>query len=162
MGKTGRRYGLRLVALVGVLSLAFFAPAFGSADSGYVYRGSIGPFYPGFYVDSCIQASITDTAYNQASTFAWISPSSCFSQVAELDAGWMGINAKGYRDGAYCGQTGTQYTAAKSWTWSASATLCSNPAGSQAFHTAGFGKIWIYQDGAYYDQAGVSSPNQNY
>jgi hypothetical protein len=162
MRKVRARHSALVLAIIGFTALAVVAPAFATASSAE-YRGSIGPFYPGFYVDSCVRASIIDYAPRSgAQNDTWISPGGCSGTSAPLAAGWIGVNAKCYRDGAYMGQTGTQYTQNQSAIAVAAADLCPNPAGSQAFHTTGFGKIWIYQDGAYYNQTGVPSPNQNY
>lgn len=109
----------------------------------------------------CAQSGIIDVAQNYAQTVSrnWIS-GSCNGASKVVPSGYLGTDLWGYRDNSSCGYTGIYYSNVATAAWQLWATECSNPAGSQAFKTLGFGYYW--NGSSYFFIGGFYSPAQNY
>jgi hypothetical protein len=85
----------------------------------------------------CGQSGIVNPVqnYNQALTKVWDGGSCGASRV--VCAGCLGSKVRGYRDGAYCGTTTIYWSNVATAGWQLWSTLCSNPSGTQFFHTIG-------------------------
>jgi len=107
----------------------------------------------------CGQSGIVDTArnYNQALSKVWNYGACGASRV--LPATFLGSAVYGYRDGNYCGNSGYYYSTVATAGWQLWATMCSNPAGSQSFHTVGTS---LGKAGSGYLAGSVTSPAQSY
>ncbi len=132
-----------------------------SADSLMVYTGIWLPPGQGSNTSVCIQAGIHDVAQNYAQiAIRNYIANSCVGASRNVPSGYIGTQLYGIRDGSTCGVTAIYYSNVTTAAWQLWATMCSNPAGVQAFRTLGGGWYWT---GSPYHQAGfISSPNQNY
>lgn len=111
----------------------------------------------------CQKAGSVDTALagGIVETFVKIGGSgNCSGTTNAVPAGWLGQNVKGYRDGAYCGQSGYRYTTSSAWLYSIQPALCANPAGVQSFWSSVIGVLW--GGSGYWSGATTPSPAQNY
>jgi hypothetical protein len=81
-----------------------------------------------------------------------------------MNSGWLGVGADGFRNGSYCGTTGTFYNNVTYPAWSVGSKLCTNPAGNQNFNTLAYGAVWTYisPNWKYVGVGTVSSPSQTY
>jgi len=120
--KIGRRSFVVLVmgsVLMGAL-ISFEGVALATATSGDVYKLTTGP-YGSTYVDNCLKATITTGADNIADIYSFSDkePSRCDGSYAySMPGGYLGIDASGYKNGAYCGSTGYYYNSgAYVWNW---------------------------------------------
>jgi len=84
----------------------------------------------------------------------------CSEANRTLPSGYIGAKVAGYRDGLYCGESAWYYSNVATSGWALTATECSNPAGTQAFNTQGFGRFWTGT--TYTGFLTVTSPSQNY
>jgi hypothetical protein len=140
-----------VITMVAVFA-ALTVPALATASSGRIYKGTNGG------VATCTEAVIRDVADNAGYTTTW-DYTSCTTAHA-LSAGWLGAYASGYRDGAYCANTGWAYSSTLTHSFGVGAHLCSNPAGSQAFNTIAISKKWTGT--GYLTYSSTASPSQNY
>ncbi len=156
----------RLVRLV-VVSIAAFlitapVPAFASAWGAWAYELTVPSGY-GTWADYCVRAGMINTASNRVDMQTHTN--GCSSSSRTVKSGYLGGKVAGYRDGAYCGITNALYSNTATWGFAVASNVCSNPSGTQAFHTLGYGAI--YNDGS---QGGATeytwftrtSPSQNY
>jgi hypothetical protein len=136
--------------------------AFASASSGEIYFVTTGPYFGG-NVDSCGIANINDTAYNEGWVLAHRSPGGCGGTAVQMPAGWLGVAAHAWRDGAYCGATATSYSTVTISYWATGSALCSNPAGSQSFSTLAVASVWGPNGGGWQWYSGlIWSPSATY
>lgn len=155
---------------VGISVLAatfvFEGTALATATSGDVYKLTTGP-YTGVYVDNCLKATISTGANNVADIYSFSDkePSRCDSSYAHtMPGGYIGADASGYRNGAYCGSTGYYTNSGPASGIGVGSKICSRPSGSHSYHTVATGEVWDY----YYTQwhyaytGTVASPTQNY
>jgi hypothetical protein len=185
MGRSGKGEGRRLVNLrakigrrsfVGVVLvmgsvlmgalISFEGVALATATSGDVYKLTTGP-YGSTYVDNCLKATITTGADNIADIYSFSDkePSRCDGSYAySMPGGYLGIDASGYKNGAYCGSTGYYYNSGPTSGIGVGSKICSNPFGLQTFYTVATGEVWdYYYTYWHYAYTGtVASPNQNY
>ncbi len=155
-----------ILCLISMISLPMVlsSAAFATADSGYIYELTTGP-YGSTYVDNCVNAEIADVANNNAYVESDTNPNQCNTAYAyTMPAGYLGANADGYINGTYCGSTGFYYNSSPTYLFGVGAQLCSNPSGSQTFYTVATAEIWDYYSGAwqYAMTNSVTSPSQNY
>jgi len=138
------------------------APALADTTSGWYYRGSTGPFWPGFYIDNCVEANtyVYPPVTHEGLIRASVSPNGCSGALANPGSGWLGIAAEGFSNGNFCGWTHYQYNTTSGFKGT-SGNFCNNPDGLQEFHTVAFGRVWIYQNNNYYDVNYVTSPSLN-
>lgn len=113
---------------------------------------------------TCLKARITTDGSNPVSFGGEIrvydSIGNDCSGSRTLPAGWLGVTLDGYKSGAFCGTTNYYYSPSATWIYEIGAlNLCSNPSGTQTFHTNVFGRV--YQGSFYYNIPGISSPGQN-
>lgn len=100
--------------------------------------------------DYCARSGVVATARNYGQVNAYANgggANNCAGAVNVLPAGWIGVRVEGYRDGAFCGTSMWSYTSSATDNWQLYATLCTNPAGSQNFHSRSF--INVYTGDAY-------------
>jgi hypothetical protein len=141
---------------VACLATVLLATAALAATSGRVYRSS-----PDSVYSACSRADIVATADNKAYTSSFTTLGACAGTYSAA-AGWLGARAFGFRDGNYCGSTSWHYNSGSTWEFGVGAKLCSNPAGSQSFHTTADSRAWKPYSLSYADHAWVTSPSQNY
>ena len=139
-----------------VLAILLAAPtlAYASAYSAWSYRTAVGAYY------GCAQAPIVDVAdhraYSGRTTY-----SSC-TLFVHSSPGYLGAQAFGYKDGAFCASTSFPVNAVTTTTFGIGSNgLCSNPAGLQNFWTCAKSKFY---DGSVYlpGGSGPCSPEQSY
>lgn len=154
------RLGLSLLSVA--LLLAQPSSVWATAYSALNYTTLVNP--PGYTATAvCDQEGIVDTAtnYAQAVTKVYQGTGNCTGANQSLPSGWIGTYVSGYRDGAYCGSNGWSYSTVATSAWQVWVALCTNPAGTQTFHTVGAGKAWD-SSGQYYGGVFHNSPSQNY
>lgn len=159
--KRPRRIAVALAALI----LAIPALVAADAYSAVTYRGSVD--VSGYGITRvCLEAGVglytpNNSVWNMGMTYAYDSSGAYCDGPRTLPSGWIGVTVDAYKSGAFCG---TSY-----YYYSSSATsayghyfygLCSNPSGSQEFHTTAWGKV--YTGDHYYQPNGITSPSQNY
>ena len=117
-------------------------------------------------VNLCTQAGIIDVAKNQSEAHARLDAGSnpCGTSTA-VPAGYLAVSVAGYRNGAYCGDSGNYYSNGAYADWWVTWQACTNPSGSQTFYTDARGAI--YNDGSgggnvQYFWFHTISPSQNY
>ena len=152
----------RLTALLGILViLAYPSLVAATAYGSLTYQTH---WHPPGYADTalCVQPGIVDTArnYSQSVTKNYVGSGSCSGSNRALPSGWIRTQVAGFRSGALCGYSGWYYSNVQTSSWQIWIQMCSNPSGTQVFHTRGYGGGW-YGDG-YVGGAGVTSPSQNY
>jgi hypothetical protein len=114
----------------------------------------------------CTDAGIIDVAKNQSEDKVRSSTgTNCPFPSRVVPSGYLAVSVAGYRDGAYCGDSGNYYSNAAYSDWWVTWQACSNPSGSQTFYTDGRGAIW--NDGSLGGAIGYYwfhsiSPSQNY
>ena len=145
---------MRRVALVGLV--AFVATSvctvgfntFASADafSGWVYRATTGPYFPGWNSDDCLQGVQRSFGAAESDTLSTVSPGRCSGQLANMQSGWQGTNAYGYKNGSYCGSTGWGFNSATTYESGVGARLCF---GSGNYHALAWGEWWTDVNGTY-------------
>ncbi len=148
----------------GVMMVSGPTEASATASTGYIYELTTGP-YGSTYADNCVNSVIADVANNNAYIESDTDPHDCNTSYAyTMASGYLGANADGYKNGAYCGSTGYYYTSGAASGFGVGQQLCSNPAGSQTFDTVATGTIWDYVSGTwqYVYTNSLTSPNQNY
>lgn len=165
MTVSGRRRALAALVFAAMLaSLPSLALA-GYATSGTQYRetNSISGYGN---IRSCLEAWIitqgvgTGNTANGGGNHAYNATGGLCDGAVTLPAGWLGVTHDAYRDGGFCGTTFYRYTdTATSGIGYQSINLCSNPAGSQVFHSNVFGKI--YNGSTYLNISGLAGPAQN-
>jgi hypothetical protein len=113
-------------------------------------------------ISVCVQSGIVDVArnYTQGVSKNFVL-NSCSGASHTLPSGWIDVALSGYRSGAWCGDTIDYYSTVNTSAWQVWVYICSNPSGTQSFHTGGWTWIW---NGSGYTGCGcqVLSPNQNY
>jgi hypothetical protein len=116
---------------------------------------------PGYgTTDVCKLAGIENIARNTGVATAHVPSAGGCGTPKDLGAGYLGVKISGYRDGSLCGTTTWSYSSSTTDYWQIWSTLCSNPAGSQAFHTVATVRVFV--GGSYVTSTTVTSPNQNY
>lgn len=106
----------------------------------------------------CGQAGIVDVATNYNQGLTKQAGGCATSQV--VGAGLLGSEVAGYRNGAYCGDTGIYWSTVATAAWQLWSRVCSNPAGLQTFYT--YGRSWAIQSGGGVVGGYVYSPGQQY
>lgn len=158
---------LRVVVLglvIGLLvSIIPAGASWATAYSPWRYDLTVWVNYPAYTASLCDRAGILDTAVNLANVQSHTV--NCTSPSVNVPSGYLGVNAYGYRNGAFCASTGNYYNGSTTWGFQVTWQACSNPAGSQTFRTLAYGAI--YNDGSGGGAVGYSwfsqySPNQNY
>jgi hypothetical protein len=150
-----------LAAFLGVwILLAQPAVVMASAYSAMNYGGKW--FIPGGTTASkCGQSGIVDVAKNYMQTVSRnFITGSCAGGSHTVPSGFLGTSLYGYKDGSSCGGSGIYYSTVATSAWQLWITMCSNPAGTQAFKTLGYG--WFYNSLDYDLIGGFTSPIQNY
>lgn len=154
-----------LVGLISALLLVPAAPALATAWSPWYYRMTVWVNYPQKNVGLCTRAGILDIAKNRSETKTIASGTNCSSTTSTVPAGYLAAGVDGYRDGVWCGYSGSYYSDASYAIWWVEAHMCSNWSGSEAYHTRARGDI--YNDGTGggtvgYKWFNTTSPSQNY
>lgn len=133
----------------------------GYASSGQQYRET--DWVNGYgYIRSCLEAVITTTstyATNEGANYSRDNSGGVCDGAETLPAGWLGVTLDGYRDGSFCGTTNYYYSDSATAGFGVTTSLCSNPSGTQEFHTTVFGRI--YMGAGYLDISGIAGPSQN-
>lgn len=155
-----------LIAAVGLVNMLWSVPAVADASSGPTWETTTGPYYPSWYADDCLKATVTTYADNIADIYAYYDPNGCSGSGANMASGWLGIMAGGFHNGSFCGDTGYYYTSTNGqWNLGVGATECSGQlVNGDAYNTVAYGEAWDYFNGSYqYVSAGnLSSPSQTY
>lgn len=149
--------------------LAFFfalspAVVFGTAYSPLTYKFTV--WQGGRTVNLCTQAGIIDVAKNRSEAQSRRSTGpNCSGSLTNVPSGYLAVSVAGYRNGAYCGDSGNYYSNQAYSRWWVTWQACSNPSGSQTFYTDARGAI--YNDGSGGGAVGyiwkhTISPSQNY
>jgi len=133
--------GKALFAFLPALILLVPTPAFATAWSPWKYELSV-PSGSGPWADYCVRAGIVDTAINRVDMQTHTNTASCSGGSQNVPSGYFAGQVSGYRDGSFCGQSAVAYSTSATWGINFSATMCSNPSGSQSFSTIGFGGIY--------------------
>lgn len=135
----------------------------GYATSGNTYRSTVSVSGYGS-VRVCLEASIstngTNIILNGRATRVYDNSGANCDGARSLPTGWIGVTLDGYRDGAFCGTSGYEYTSGTNYQKDYQENTCSDPAGSQAFNTAVFGRVYNGTT-AYHNIPGISGPAQN-
>lgn len=100
--------------------------------------------------DYCARSGVVATARNYGQVNAYTNGGGahdCEGSVNSLPAGWIGVRVEGYRDGGLCGSSAWFYSSVATDNWQLYATMCTNPAGSQNFHSRSF--INVYKGDSY-------------
>ena len=127
---------------LGVVSPLATAVANGApSSSGYVYTVTTGEYWPGWWADNCMKANVANDFSNQAYNY---SPGRCGGTGAAMGTNWVGVDAEGYKNGAYCGDTGWAYNDSPTTTFGVGGVEC---AGSGAYQTLALADWWSYYDG---------------
>lgn len=160
-----RRRSLALVAALTVAILQAPTAAMATAWSVYSYKITVGDNHA--YADFCLRAGIVDTAQNQVQTHTYVDGTPfCGTANKNVASGSLAGYVVGYRDGSYCATSNTAYDSVAAYSFIVYGSMCSNPSGSQVFHTIGYGGV--YDDGTECGCGGAyfwyssTSPNQNY
>jgi hypothetical protein len=77
-----------------------------------------------------------------------------------LEAGWIGNAVDAYRNGGFCGTSGWVYSTTRTDATKSQFLNCSNPRGTQSFHTVTGGKLW--NGNGYTQFGGQASPVENW
>jgi len=157
--------GRSLPALLSLILVAFVflaSAAYAAASSGNTYKATA--FSPGSssYTRICIEAEVDTVPGNYSTTRAYYNYPCSSSRT--MSTGYLGTKAWGYRDGSYCGSSGYYYNSSSATGYGIGMVLCSDPAGTQAFHTTALGRIWETwgpDPDKYYYVGSVVSPSQN-
>ncbi len=163
MVRRSRRPGL-VATVVGIAILMLQSTVLaGSATSTNLYRATVNVSGYGYH-RVCLEATITTNGTNiitnGGSTRVYDNlPGNCEGS-RNLPIGWIGVTLDGYRDGSFCGTSGYEFTSSATWQKTYFQNTCSDPAGSQAFHTNVFGRV-NNGNGGVHNIPGVSSPGQN-
>lgn len=113
-----------------------------AATSGLVYKGSVAN-PNGAYSDGCLIATQgTAPSMAQYATIRTYTNTAGCATLRVLGSGNLRVNARGYRSGAFCGETGYVSNPSADNIASVSSTLCTNPSGSQAFQTRSRGQLY--------------------
>jgi hypothetical protein len=156
----------RKIAFVLVFAVAYLASASAVLANAYTPRTYVGRWTtPGHgQTDFCVLSGIETTAQNTGVSTAYVpSVNGCNGTPKAIPSGYLGVTVSGYRDGAFCGSSGYVYSNVSTDYWQIWSTQCSNPAGSQEFHTRMQGRIWTdLSGGAYVASSPLTSPSQNY
>ena len=152
-----------VASAAGAFLLADAIPANASAYAPYSYKLSVPAI--GGWGDFCLRGSIQTGASNHVDTMVHANGGWCSGSTRNVPSGYLAGKVAGYRSGSYCGTSGVSYSNVTTWGWGVWATMCSNPSGSQEFHTVGYGAI--YNDGSKggavgYNWFSSTSPSQNY
>jgi hypothetical protein len=163
MIRRSRRLGL-MATIAGTAILMFPTLAYaGYATSGNLYRATVSVSGYGT-VRVCLEATITtngtNIVMNGGSTRVYDTSGLNCDGSWSLPTGWIGVTLDGYRDGSFCGTSGYEYTSQATWQKTYSENTCTDPAGSQAFNTVVFGRVYNGSSG-YHNIPGVSGPSQN-
>ncbi len=136
------------------------APVGALATTGYLYQITTGPYYPGYYADDCLKANVANDDSNQAYSYSSLTGGRCGGTGAPMAGGWIAVDAQGYKDGAYCGETGWAYNGSTVSTFGVGARECE---GSGTYATVAYAEWWTetYGSYGYYGPFGITSPNQN-
>ena len=155
-----RRLGIATaaVAALEIASPLGLVPA-GASTSGYVYTLTTGPYYPGWYADNCLKAAVASDDSNQAYDYSSVDPGRCGGTGADMQSGWIGLDAQGYKNGSFCGETGWYYSPGTVDTFGVGARECS---GSGNYRTNALGQWWDYVNDVwqYTSPENLSSPYQ--
>lgn len=151
---------LLILAAVTAATLLSNEAAYAWATSGRINFGNQ-TLANGQTVRKCTEAMIDTGGDNKAFTDAGaLGNVDCYT-TQNVPAGYIGAQAYGYRNGAYCGSTGAAYNNAAASSFGIGAFICSNPSGLQAFKT-GSSSYFYVGGGTGYVGVGTQSPNQSY
>jgi len=130
-------------------------------SSGTVYVLTTGPYYPSWYADNCLKANIASNLSAQSYSHSSVDPGGC-SGGANMQPGWIGVDAQEYKNGSFCGQTGWAYndSATTDFGVGSGGDMCS---GSGNLRTNALGQWWdyIYTVWQYTSPINVSSPYES-
>lgn len=149
-----------LTALVAT-TVGTASPAW-AASSGRVFQTDF--VSPTASFEGCGEADmdVGAEAKSWATSFGWPEPYECdTSSLAPSPAGYLGVNAYEYINGAYCGSTGWYYDDTSNDNFGVGGAVCGNPAGSQNFYTVGYQEFY-YSGIGYLGPYSVTSPSQTY
>ncbi len=150
-------------AFIGVFTslFALIGPATASANSGYIYQGTLTEHSGN--VNFCGEASIVDVGQNKSWALAntYNNPCSLTSDTWGAPAGYMGVDAYGFFNGGLCGDTGYAYNSSTEYNFGVGGDECGD-LGCGTYATDAAQQWWSYYDDAYELGGGETSPNQSY
>jgi hypothetical protein len=141
-----RRVGLALVAVAG-LTLGLAVPAL-AQDSGYILQQTTYEY--GGNVNFCGESAIVTTADNRS----WAlsndagAPCSTTANTWTSPAGFLGVNAEGYYDDEFCGETGDYFNESATYNFGVGEAICGDQGCGEYFTHATQG-FWSVSENEY-------------
>lgn len=151
---------LMLLALVTAFVAGLALGALAYASTGVVFRENVNT-PTGSTTRVCGEAAVdpVSSVYNYGYTRAYHNSPCSVARV--LPTGWISVRVHGYRNGAYCGNSGWRNSSGASATAGTGSPLCTNPSGSQEFWTTQDGRVWQQPINAYNTVPSLTSPHAN-
>jgi len=161
---SGRRLFAVMLCAILILPVVAASSAYADAQSGYVVGYATGQYWPGWYAINCQNAYVSNTGWNDAYSYSYVSAgqgNSCTGSNANMQGGWIGVYAEGYLYGSFCGATGWYYNSSATYYFGVGARECGNQRG--VGYTIAYAEWWDYLYGSwmYGPVVSVRSPSQN-
>jgi hypothetical protein len=150
-----------VAVIVSALLLSISTTSGAWSGSGWSFKGQ---FYAGPYghVRGCTEAAV-DLGFGNVYEYGIIGTfdtSGAFCDGTHtVGPDYIGVNVYGYRDNAFCGNSGWFYRPSAGYYYGLGFSLCTNPGGVNGFHSVNYGRIWNGSN-AYHNLAAVTSPTE--
>lgn len=153
VGSRFQRLGIAALSLTAVeLAAPGIAPTPAGADnSREIFATTTGEYYPGWYADNCLDATLltsTSPITFSAASFDYVHGSDACpgSEGADMQTDWIKIEAFGFKDGMVCSESGFSKNSSPSSGWEVATASC--PYDPSSLYDSESGGSWWTSNGS--------------
>jgi hypothetical protein len=144
------------IAALSMTAVELTAPAItsqpaGAAYSQWTFVETTGEYWPGWYADDCLESAINPEFYsngtlaqeiNYSFTESFVSGNHCLGPEANMQTNWQGVDAQGWKNGSFCGQTGWAFNPSAGYFFGVAGNECAIGSGQNEYWTIAYGEWW--------------------
>jgi hypothetical protein len=143
------------IAALSMTAVELTAPAITSQPAGAAYSLwgftlETGEYWPGWYAQNCLESAINPEFYSNGTLAQEINYSFTESAVfgggcsatANMQTNWQGVDAQGWKNGSFCGQTGWAFNPSAGSFFGVGGNECAIGSGTNSYYTEAYGEWW--------------------